>query len=135
MELDDNSKSLFVYTILPYHIYTCIMYVCVLGRHNRLSSSLRMAMSRRVLSSALKACKPKASNFTTRKLSSSRETVVSSMAQFQAISKATNEAELTAAKVKNTTHETFFQMKYPSYPLACNFIYIESISTVFTSLL
>ena len=75
------------------------MYVCVLGRHNRLSSSLRMAMSRRVLSSVLKTYKSSTINFNTRKLSSARETVVSSMAKFQALSKATNEAELTAAKV------------------------------------
>ena len=59
-----------------------------------------MAMSRRVLSSVLKTYKPSTINFTTRKLSSARETVVSSMAKFQALSKATNEAELTAAKVR-----------------------------------
>ena len=58
-----------------------------------------MAMSRRVLSSVLKAYKPSTTNFTSRNLSSARETVVSSMARFQAMSKATNEAELTAAKV------------------------------------
>ena len=58
-----------------------------------------MAMSRRIVSSALRVSKPFSTNFTARKLSSARETVVSSMAQFQAISKATNEAELTAAKV------------------------------------
>ena len=60
-------------------------------------------MSRRVLSSVLKTYKSSTINFNTRKLSSARETVVSSMAQFQALSKATNETELTAAKVSNHT--------------------------------